>query len=110
MSPRYLGCSLVVAKSFARLHLTNLKKQGILPCTFANPTDYDKVVSGDRISVAGLSAVSPGKPLSATLHHADGRDEPLQLLHSMTPEQIRWFKAGAALNLLSAVDETTTPR
>ena len=108
MSPRYLGCRLVVAKSFARLHLTNLKKQGVLPCTFATPGDYDKVASGDRFSVHQLNTLAPGKPLSATLHHADGRSEPMQLLHSMTDEQIRWFRAGAALNLL--VDESPTPR
>ena len=102
MSPRYLGCRLVVAKSFARLHITNLKKQGILPCTFERPADYDTVVSGDRISVSGLSRLAPGTPLSATLHHADGRTDSFQLLHSMTEEQIRWFKAGAALNLLAS--------
>jgi aconitate hydratase len=100
MSPRYLDCKLVVAKSFARLHLTNLKKQGILPCTFAKATDYDKIRSGDRISVRGLAQLTPGRSLSATLHHADGAAESLTLLHSMTEEQIRWFRAGAALNLL----------
>ncbi|MBI3320766.1 MAG: aconitate hydratase [Candidatus Omnitrophica bacterium] len=102
MSPRYLGCRLVIAKSFARLHLTNLKKQGVLPCTFAAPGDYDKVKAGDRISVSGLARLAPGTPLTATLHHADGRTEPLQLVHSMTHEQVRWFNAGAALNLLSS--------
>ena len=118
MSPRYLGGRLVVARSFARLHLTNLKKQGILPCTFAKAADFDTVRAGDRISVAGLSALAPGRALTATLHHADGRAEPLELRHSMTEEQIRWFKAGAALNLLSSpphppasfIDGTTTPR
>ena len=102
MSPRYLGCRLVVVRSFARLHLTNLKKQGILPCTFARPADFEKVRSGDRISVSGLARLAPGGPLSAVLHHAEGASEPLPLLHSMTDEQIRWFRAGAALNLLSA--------
>ena len=100
MSPRHLGCRLVVAKSFARLHLTNLKKQGILPCTFAAPGDYDEVKAGDRISVTGLRALAPGRPLAATLHHADGTTIAFPLLHSLTEEQIRWFKAGAALNLL----------
>lgn len=102
MSPRHLGCRLVIAKSFARLHITNLKKQGILPCTFARPEDYDKVVLGDRVSVSGLAHLAPGQPLTATLHHADGRTDSLVLAHSMTDEQIRWFKAGAALNLLAA--------
>ncbi len=101
MSPRYLGCKLVVARSFARLHLTNVKKQGILPCTFAHVADYDKVRTDDRISVAGLAQLAPGRPLNATLHHADGGTEPLLLLHSMTEEHVRWFKAGAALNLLA---------
>jgi aconitate hydratase len=101
MSPRFLGCKLVIAKSFARLHLTNLKKQGVLPCTFANPADYDKIKVDNRISVAGLSQLVPGKPLTATLHHADVSTESFQLLHSLTDEQIRWFRAGAALNLLS---------
>ena len=99
MSPRFLGCKLVIAESFARLHLTNLKKQGILPCTFVNPTDWEQIKVDDRISVTALSQLAPGRPLNATLHHADGRSEVLPLLHSMTDEQIRWFRAGAALNL-----------
>ena len=102
MSPRYLGCALVIAKSFARLHITNLKKQGILPCTFATPTDFDTVKPGDRISVEGLARLRPGSTLAAMLHHADGSTERLALQHSMTDEQIRWFKAGAALNRLSS--------
>lgn len=99
MSPRYLGCRLVIAKSFARLHLTNLKKQGILPCTFSTPADYDTIQADDRMSVHELQQLAPNTPLRATLHRADGRTEALQLLHSMTEEQIRWFRAGAALNL-----------
>ena len=99
MSPRYLGCKLVIAKNFARLHLTNLKKQGILPCTFADPSDYDKIRVDDRMSVHGLAELSPDRPLTATLHHADGTTERLMLQHSLTEEQIRWFRAGAALNL-----------
>ena len=102
MSPRHLGCRLVIAKSFARLHITNLKKQGILPCTFADAADYDRILAGDRISVSGLRRLAPGKPLTATLYHADGSTHAFQLLHSMTEEQIRWFTAGAALNLLSS--------
>jgi len=102
MSPRYLGCRLVLAKSFARLHLTNLKKQGILPCTFANPADYEKLGADDRVSVHGLASLAPGTPLSAMIHHVNGLTEPITLVHSMTEEQIRWFKAGAALNLLAA--------
>ena len=102
MSPRFLGCRLVIANSYARLHLTNLKKQGILACTFVQPEDYEKIGQDDRLSVSGLAALTPGAPLAATIHHRDGRTEPMTLLHSMTEEQIRWFKAGAALNLFSA--------
>jgi aconitate hydratase len=102
MSPRFLGCRLVVARSFARLHLTNLKKQGILACTFADPADHGRVAPGDRISVMGLKDLAPSRPLAARLHHADGTAAELPLLHSFTSEQIRWFKAGAALNLLSS--------
>jgi aconitate hydratase len=102
MSPRHLGCRLVIARSFARLHLTNLKKQGILPCTFADPSAYDRIRAGDRLSVAGLARLAPGEPLRAILHHLDGTTSSLQLLHSLTPEQIRWFAAGAALNLLAS--------
>ncbi len=101
MSPRYLGCQLVVAKSFARLHLTNLKKQGILACSFASPADPNKIQADDRISVYGLPSFSSGQPLNATIHHPDGTTESIVLIHSFTEEQIRWFKAGAALNLLS---------
>ncbi len=101
MSPRHLGCRVVVARSFARLHLTNLKKQGILACTFAHPEDFEKVRAGDRLSVQGLKDLAPGRALQATLHHADGASESLALTHSMTDEQIRWFRAGAALNLMS---------
>jgi aconitate hydratase len=102
MSPRHLGCRLVIARSFARLHLTNLKKQGVLACTFAAPADYGKIRAGDRVSVAGLADLAPGRPLRATLHHADGAAEVLELRHSLTEEQVRWFRAGAALNLLVA--------
>jgi aconitate hydratase len=99
MSPRYLGCRLAVARSFARLHITNLKKQGILPCTFADGADFEKVRAGDRLSVHGLRELALGRPLSATLHHQDGSSEAITLAHSMTEEQVRWFRAGAALNL-----------
>ncbi len=100
MSPRYLGCKLVIARSFARLHITNLKKQGILPCVFEHPADFEQVRAGDAISVRELAGLAPGTAISAILHHADGTDRPLKLTHSMTEEQIRWFKAGAALNLM----------
>ena len=100
MSPRWLGCRLVIAKSFARLHLTNLKKQGILPCTFERASDYEAIQADDRISVHGLQALRPGTPLAATLHHPNGSTTSIRLAHSMSEEQIRWFRAGAALNLV----------
>ncbi|MBI3087418.1 MAG: aconitate hydratase [Candidatus Omnitrophica bacterium] len=100
MSPKYLNGKAVLAKSFARLHETNLKKQGILPLTFTNPADYDQIRADDRLSLTGLSALAPGKPVTARVHHADGSTETLTLGHSLTEEQIRWFKAGSALNLI----------
>ncbi|MFI5395231.1 MAG: aconitate hydratase [Candidatus Binatia bacterium] len=100
MEPRFLGGKAVIARSFARIHETNLKKQGMLPLTFENPADYDKVQEADRISIAGLKGLAPGKPLTVILHHADGKDETIRCRHSFSAEQIAWFKAGAALNLL----------
>jgi len=102
MSPRYLGCKVVIAKSFARLHETNLKKQGILPLVFLSSGDYDKIRADDRVSLIKLKDLAPGKPVTMRLDHADGSTETIQLSHSMTEEQIRWFKAGSALNLIRA--------
>lgn len=101
MSPRFLGAGAVITKSFARIHETNLKKQGVLPLTFANPTDYDKIQETDRISLQGLSHLAPKQPVTATIHHKDGSKEQITLSHSLTQEQIGWFKAGSALNLLA---------
>ncbi len=101
MSPRHLGAAAVITKSFARIHETNLKKQGILPLTFSNPADYDRVQEQDRLSLVGIKNLAPGKPVSLVLHHKDGKEETLSLNHSMTQEQIEWFKAGSALNLLA---------
>jgi aconitate hydratase len=101
MSPRFLGVLVIITKSFARIHETNLKKQGILPLTFADPTDYDKIEQQDRISVTGLSSLAPGKPVSVTVHKADGKDITIQTDHSFTDQQIGWFKAGSALNALN---------
>ena len=101
MSPRFLGVQVIITKSFARIHETNLKKQGILPLTFADPKDYDKIEQNDRISVTGLQALAPGKPVSVTIHKADGKDMTIQTNHSLTDQQIGWFKAGSALNALN---------
>src|SRR2546422_1000523 len=98
MSPRYLGCAVVLAKSFARIHETNLKKQGILPLTFKDPRDYDKFEAADRVSVTGLTALAPGKPVTVTIKKRDGRTIAIEALHSATDEHIAWFKAGSALN------------
>ncbi len=100
MSPRYLGCKAVIVRSFARIHETNLKKQGILPFTFENPEDYDKIQEKDRVSILGLSKLAPGEPVDAVIKHENGVQEKIKLLHSMTQEQIDWFKAGSALNLI----------
>lgn len=100
MSPRHLGCKAVIVKSFARIHETNLKKQGVLALTFANPADYDKVEESDTLAIKGLVDFSPGKTLNLVLQHANGDVEEIKLSHSFNNEQIKWFKAGSALNLL----------
>jgi aconitate hydratase len=102
MSPRLLGGAAVIARSFARIHETNLKKQGVLPLTFASAADYEKVRQGDRVSVVGLAELAPGRPLRAILHHEDGSEESFAVTHTLNDEQIRWFRAGSALNLLRA--------
>ena len=100
MEPRNLGVKAVLVKSFARIHETNLKKQGMLALTFANKADYDKVLEGDRIDINGLDDFQPGKALSITLHHADGTSDSFPVNHSYNKNQIEWFKAGSALNLI----------
>jgi aconitate hydratase len=102
MTPRYLGCAAVIARSFARIHETNLKKQGVLALTFANPADYDKILEDDRLSMVGLKDMQAGKPLRCVVHHSDGRAEEIMLKHSYNASQIEWFKAGSALNILRA--------
>ncbi len=99
LSPRLLNGAAVIARSFARIHETNLKKQGLLALTFSDPADYDRIREDDRVSILGLSELAPGKPVTAVLHHADGTDEELSLNHSFAEEQIRWFQVGSALNL-----------
>ncbi|MBI2154864.1 MAG: aconitate hydratase [Candidatus Rokubacteria bacterium] len=100
MSPRYLGVKAVLVRGFARIHETNLKKQGILPLTFADPKDYDLLEQNDRVSVTGLVALAPGKPVTVTVLKPDGRTLSFKANHSLTAEQIGWFKAGSALNAL----------
>jgi aconitate hydratase len=98
MSPRWLGARVALVRSFARIHETNLKKQGILPLTFADPADYDRIKQDDRIAFLDLDRISPGKPVTVRLTHADGRQEEFAANHSLTREQIAWFMAGSALN------------
>ena len=100
MEPRYLGAKAVIARSFARIHETNLKKQGLLPLVFEDPTDYDKVREADRVSIVGLKDLAPGTPVKVIVHHADGTEHVIRCRHSYSAEQLEWFKAGAALNLL----------
>ncbi|HVN31894.1 MAG TPA: aconitate hydratase [Thermoanaerobaculaceae bacterium] len=100
MEPRHLGGVAVIARSFARIHETNLKKQGLLPLTFENAADYDKVREGDRVSILGLRNLAAGKPLKVVLHHADGGKDELSCRHTLNEEQIGWFRAGSALNVL----------
>jgi aconitate hydratase len=100
MSPRFLGCRVVLTRSFARIHETNLKKQGVLPLTFADPADYDRIRKDDRLSFIDLERIAPGKPVTVQLKHADGRVESVQVRHSLTSEQIAWFMAGSAINLI----------
>jgi aconitate hydratase len=88
----------VLVKSFARIHETNLKKQGMLGLTFADKADFDKVLEADRIDINGLTDFQPGKPLSITLHHADGSTDAFDVNHTYNENQIDWFKAGSALN------------
>ena len=101
MSPRFLNVLVVITKSFARIHETNLKKQGILALTFADPKDYEKIEQQDRISVTGLNSLAPGKPVQVTIHKTDGKSLTIQANHSITEQQIAWFKAGSALNALN---------
>ena len=100
MEPRHLGVMAVVVKSFARIHETNLKKQGMLGLTFANPSDYDKVQEHDTIDILGLDNFTPGNPLQIKLNHADGTSTIFDVNHTYNEAQIAWYKAGSALNLI----------
>jgi aconitate hydratase len=95
-----MGGRAVITRSFARIHETNLKKQGILPLTFANGDDYDLVQEGDTIDLEGITQIKPGSTITARLNHADGTSSEVILNHSLNMEQINWFKAGSALNFL----------
>jgi aconitate hydratase len=100
MEPRHLGVKAVLVKSFARIHETNLKKQGMLAITFANKDDYNKVREDDSIDIFGLKGFAPGKPLTVVLAHSDGTTDTFAVNHTYNENQIKWFKAGSALNLI----------
>jgi aconitate hydratase len=99
LSPRLLGGAAVIARTFARIHESNLKKQGLLALTFSNPADYDRIREDDRVSLVGLANLAPGRPVECHIAHADGTSEVLQLNHSYGASQLEWFRAGSALNL-----------
>lgn len=102
MEPRHLGVKAVLVRSFARIHETNLKKQGMLALTFSNPDDYEKIREDDLIDIAGLTEFAPDKPLKVILHHSDGTSDEFEVNHTYNEAQIEWFKAGSALNLIRA--------
>ncbi|XP_075038918.1 aconitate hydratase, mitochondrial [Mixophyes fleayi] len=98
LEPRHLGGRAIITKSFARIHETNLKKQGLLPLTFSDPTDYEKIHPEDKITLAGLKHLAPGKPVQCVITHQNGKQETIFLNHSFNETQIEWFQAGSALN------------
>jgi aconitate hydratase len=100
MCPRHLGAAAIIVRSFARIHQSNLKKQGVLPLSFTDPADYEKVRETDRMSIRGLSELAPGRNLRVAIHHEDGSEDEVEVTHTLSAEQIEWFRAGSALNLL----------
>lgn len=100
MSPRFLGAKAVIVKSFARIHETNLKKQGVLPLTFVDPGNYELFGERDRVSIVGLKDLAPGKKVKVIIAHADGKKSEIEVAHTFTDEQLGWFRAGSALNSL----------
>ena len=100
MQPRHLGVRAVLVKSFARIHETNLKKQGMLALTFANEADYNRIQEHDAIDFVDLKDFAPGKPLTLVFRHADGSEDRVVAQHTYNEQQIAWFKAGSALNLI----------
>ncbi|HJT75094.1 MAG TPA: aconitase family protein, partial [Chitinophaga sp.] len=102
MEPRHLGVRAILVKSFARIHETNLKKQGMLGLTFANKEDYDKIQEDDTFDILGLTTFAPGKPLTVVANHKDGSKDEIVVNHTYNEQQIEWFKAGGALNVIRA--------
>jgi aconitate hydratase len=100
LTTRYLGCGAVIARSFARTHETNLKKQGLLPLTFSDMDDYDRILEDDRISLLRLGGITAGIPVECRITHTDGSLDTLLLHHTFNDSQLAWFKQGSALNVL----------
>jgi aconitate hydratase len=103
MEPRHLGVRVVLVKSFARIHETNLKKQGMLALTFDDPADYSKILEDDTFDLGGLKTFAPGKKLVLKIHHSNGSEEEIKLAHSYSDHQIHWFKEGSALNYMKKI-------
>jgi aconitate hydratase len=104
MEPRHLGVRAVLVKSFARIHETNLKKQGMLGLTFANEADYDKIQEDDTFDFIDLQDFAPEKQLTLLIKHGNGSSEQIMLNHTYNASQIEWFKAGSALNLIKLME------
>ena len=102
MEPRHLGVRAVLVKSFARIHETNLKKQGMLGLTFADKSDYEKIKEDDTIDIVGLTSFAPNTPLTLVFNHTDGSKDEIKANHTYNEQQIEWFKAGGALNIIRA--------
>ena len=102
MEPRHMGCLAFVANSYARIFEANLKKQGVLPFTFSNKADYDKIQAKDRITFADLDKIAPGKAVTMTISHEDGSSESIQVNHTLNEDQVKWFNAGSALNYMGS--------
>ncbi len=105
MEPRFLGGRAIIVKSFARIHETNLKKQGMLPLTFADPSDYDKIKEDDKVCIVGLKELAPDKQLKLIIKHSDGTQAEAMLNQTLNDTQIKWFKAGSALNLIAQMNK-----
>jgi aconitate hydratase len=100
MEPRFMNGRAVIVRSFARIAEANLKKQGVLALTFANPDDYERVRVDDTIDIVGLAELAPGRAVTVKLHHADGSTDEISTTHTMSEEHVAWFRAGSALNVL----------
>src|SRR5690606_11672511 len=110
MQPRHLGIRVILVKSFARIHETNLKKQGMLALTFANENDYEKIQEDDTIDIVDLTSFAPEKPLTIVLRHRDGTTDTIKANHTYNAGQIEWFKAGSALNLMAKQTTKAAPK